>query len=355
MATSNRGASSTRAENNMGKTLPVVWAEEAVRDAVRRVARALQTVDKDALLLGKLGVTTQDLWCLVDAGRATLEQTEAVSSAVASAHLSGVDLPADWVDTLGKVASGEVTADDAVQAAVDGELRDRITRAIATAKCSDDSLVSEVARLFMPPTKDDRADAVMAVVAPALRKAYLDGHDVGYAAANVPALADLVVRRQALANVLGVTDAGGASGYYRMIQDVADLRAELDAVKADRDKLNDEALRWTEIAGRHAEEIEQLRAERPDTEATEQDPLVPIGPELAAKMLGAVTEQAPREPRVWREGDRVVCPPDTEQHYPGTVTGFNDYGRPLVKWDHWHKVDAYAPDQLAEVIEDGAQ
>jgi hypothetical protein len=110
----------------------------------------------------------------------------AVSDAVASAHLSGVDLPADWVDTLGKVARGEVTADDAVQAAVDGELRDRITRAIATAKCSDDSLVSEVARLFMPPTKDDRADAVMAVVAPALRKAYLDGHDVGFAAANVP-------------------------------------------------------------------------------------------------------------------------------------------------------------------------
>jgi crossover junction endodeoxyribonuclease RusA len=116
----------------MGKTLPVVWAEEAVRDAVRRVARALQTVDKDALLLGKLGVTTQDLWCLVDAGRATLGQADAVSDAVASAHLSGVDLPADWVETLGKVASGEVTADDAVQAVVDGSLRDQIVAELAT-------------------------------------------------------------------------------------------------------------------------------------------------------------------------------------------------------------------------------
>lgn len=59
------------------------------------------------------------------------------------------------------------------------------------------------------------------------------------------ALADLVVRRQALANVLGVTDAGGVSGYYRMIQDVADLRAELGAIRAraqlaedERDKAN---------------------------------------------------------------------------------------------------------------------
>jgi hypothetical protein len=57
---------------------------------------------------------------------------QAVSDAVASAHLSGVDLPADWVETLGKVASGEVTADDAVQAVVDGSLRDQIVAELAT-------------------------------------------------------------------------------------------------------------------------------------------------------------------------------------------------------------------------------
>jgi hypothetical protein len=45
------------------------------------------------------------------------------------------------------------------------------------------------------------------------------------------ALADLVVRRQALADVLGVTDTGGVSGYYRMIQDVADVRAEVEQLR----------------------------------------------------------------------------------------------------------------------------
>lgn len=36
-----------------------------------------------------------------------------------------------------------------------------------------------------------------------------------------------------------------------------------DALRTmNRDTLNDEALRWIELAGRHAEEIEQLRAER---------------------------------------------------------------------------------------------
>jgi uncharacterized small protein (DUF1192 family) len=54
-------------------------------------------------------------------------QHPAVSDVVASAHLSGVDLPADHVaNVLRPLARGEVTADDAVQALVDSSLRDRI-------------------------------------------------------------------------------------------------------------------------------------------------------------------------------------------------------------------------------------
>jgi len=45
------------------------------------------------------------------------------------------------------------------------------------------------------------------------------------------------------------------------LDDVATLSAERDAARAERDSLNDEALRWTEIAGQQAEQIGQLTAD----------------------------------------------------------------------------------------------
>jgi hypothetical protein len=89
-------------------------------------------------------------------------------------------------------------------------------------------------------------------------------------------------------------------------------------------------------------------------------PVEPAPKTLADKLTDAamaevnrINSTTTREPRVWRKGDRVVCVQDTERHYPGTITGFNGWGHALVKWDHWHKIDEYAPDELTVVIEDG--
>lgn len=239
------------------------------------------------------------------------DPAQAVSDAVASAHLSGVDLPADWVETLGKVASGEVTADDAIQAvvdavpesgptlaelsltpeeravhgrrdcvaaalwlhdqdedwnsasnksqdaylaradaaiagleswqkgrpAVDSELRDRIARAIATAKCSDDELLSEVARLFMPPTKDDRADAVMAVVAPTLASKDRDVEQIRIRLAQTLNLTHSRTLDQLIDDVSEVF-----SGWVRMAREIGDLGRERDEALRERDILAADAM-----------------------------------------------------------------------------------------------------------------
>lgn len=282
----------------MGKTLPVVWAEEAVRDAVRRVARALQTVDKDAFLLGKLGVTTQDLWCLVDAGRAALGQADATGSDTASAHLSGVDLPADGVagELRDRIAAnltrhlywhpgrcecgwkvnetGDVDWQAQFRAHVARSIVDELVAPLLAAKDRDveqtrirlaqtlnlphsrtlDQLIDDVSEVFSGWVRMAREIGGLRrelKLTEGFRQQYAEERDEALddverlRPALSKALADLVVRRQALANVLGVTDAGGVSGYYRMIQDVADLRAELGAIRAraqlaedERDKAN---------------------------------------------------------------------------------------------------------------------
>lgn len=186
------------------------------------------------------------------------------------------------------------------------------------------------------------------------------------------ALADLVVRRQALANVLDVTDAGGASGYYRMIQDVADLRAELDTAKskAKADAGWNEAIDWL-LNSRHTADPDiqsafwgmaegRFTRKQADTGCFQYDdegnahiPTDDEQPDTEA------TEQAPREPRVWREGDPE--PDDVyevsdrlgvrwSRRHDGFWVGLNKHG--FARWDQLLQITVGG---LTEVVVDGTQ
>jgi hypothetical protein len=176
---------------------------------------------------------------------------------VASAHLSGVDLPADWVETLGKVARGEVTADDAVRSVVYSELHYAIKMAVA--KCWGYRTWTEVAAIEDGQASSMLAttEAVLAVVAPLL--AAKDRKLVLAEAALEPgrqALADLVDTWRLLRQ--------RNREYGRASATIGQLRAELARKASERAEALKALADAGDVVGAQRAEINQLRTERDD-------------------------------------------------------------------------------------------
>lgn len=139
------------------------------------------------------GEDTGELW-------ATAQKQEWAAEIVAALNRSADDKPiwhgSDLVADAGLNHVSEGTrvevfkAFDAAVPVVDSELRDRVARAIFddAKDCGANPFSLTWDDLKSEKHRDQwlsRADAALAAIAPALKKEYLDGHDSGYAAANV--------------------------------------------------------------------------------------------------------------------------------------------------------------------------
>lgn len=237
----------------------------------------------------------------------------AVSDAVASARLSGVNLPADWVDTLGKVARGEVTADDAVKAVVDSDLRDRIARAIA----AED--LCAPARARREPDYDGptaRAAAVMAEIGPLLvTKAHADiFHNRG------------VLRER---NVLRIQVAELSEDAMQLDIEMAQLRRDLESAVATREQYVEErdgAIRLLKICTglgdepSHAQRIQSLTAEV--ERLRKSNALIDrLHAELDAVKAKADNDRPWNEAIDWLLNSRHTADPDIQSAFWGMVEG----------------------------------